>query len=55
MARMDDEQEEEFLNCLVLDKHAPAETKALLLNALSFLFKDIIKNAAVIAAEHRII
>ncbi len=42
-ASMGDEQVEEFLNYLVLDRHVAAQTQALVLNALVFLYKDIIK------------
>ena len=42
-ASMGDSQVEEFLNHLVLEKHVAAQTQALALNALSFLYKDIFK------------
>lgn len=42
-ASMGSEQVEAFLNYLVLDKHVAGQTQALVLNALSFLYKDIIK------------
>jgi len=43
-ATMGDAQVEEFLTHLVLERHVAAQTQALVLNALSFLYQDIIKS-----------
>jgi len=40
---MGDTHVEEFLNHLVLERHVSPQTQALVLNALSFLYKDIVK------------
>lgn len=42
-ASMHDAQVEEFLNHLVLDRKVAPQTQALVLNALNFLYKDIVK------------
>lgn len=42
-ATMDDTQVEAFLNHLVLERHVAAQTQALALNALSFLYHHILK------------
>jgi integron integrase len=40
---MSDEHVEEFLNYLVLNRKVSAQTQAIVLNALNYLYKDIIK------------
>lgn len=40
---MGNEHVEQFLNHLVLERHVAQQTQALVLNALSFLYKDIIR------------
>ena len=40
---MGDTQVEEFLNYLVLERHVAAQTQALVLNALTFLYREIVK------------
>ncbi len=41
---MTDTHVEEFLNHLVLERHVAAQTQAVVLNALSFLYRDIVKS-----------